>query len=540
MINKLIIACEERNRDIEMCRDIFELIKMENEEGLKYLPRFQQLLLDQASDCQNRKFVNVFAQFIELHKQTYVWASKYKFECFIMAMEYDRDIDKQFYQPRKLRLKSLVDELQRLADGELDLLCISLPPGVGKTTIAIFFIMWLIGKKPEDPILCGSHSTGLMRGVYDECVRFSTDSEYNWRQVFADTPLVRTNAQDLTLDYVTEKRFSSLQFTSVGKGNAGRLRCVQLLYCDDLCSGIEEAMNRERLDKLWEKYTIDLKQRKLGTCPELHIATRWSNHDVIGRLQLTNENNPRAKFLVFPALNENDESNFDYDYGIGFTTENFHALRDAMDDISWRALYLNQPIEREGLLYVSDELRRYLTLPNEEPDAILAICDTKDTGTDYGFLPIIYQYGNDYYVVDCVCTNALSSFTEAQLAQKLMEHNVHLARFESNNSGGKIADNVQKVLQENGARTKIYKKYTTGNKETRIVVNSPWVISRCIFKDFSLYRSKDEYGLMMRFLTTFTMTRKNPHDDVPDGFGMLAEFVATLRQGEVKVFQRPF
>ena len=70
-----------------------------------------------------------------------------------------------------------------------------------------------------------------------------------------------------------------------------------------------------------------------------------------------------------------------------------------MDDVSWRALYQNEPIEREGLLYSEDELRRYYELPDQDPDAIIAICDTKDTGKDYGFMPVAYLYGSDYMAI---------------------------------------------------------------------------------------------------------------------------------------------
>ena len=175
----------------------------------------------------------------------------------------------------------------------------------------------------------------------------------------------------------------------------GLYRAATLLYCDDLVSGIEVALSKERLDKLWETYTTDLRQRKIGDhCKELHIATRWSVHDVIGRLEREYIDSDRAKFIVIPALNENDESNFDYAYGVGFNTRFYHEQRNIMDDVSWRALYMNEPIEREGLVYAQDELRRYFELPKEDPDAIIGICDTKDKGADYAFLPVAYVYGH--------------------------------------------------------------------------------------------------------------------------------------------------
>ena len=115
-----------------------------------------------------------------------------------------------------------------------------------------------------------------------------------------------------------------------------------------------------------------------------------------------------------------------------------------MDDASWRALYQNQPIEREGQLYNEDELRRYFELPNREPDAILSVCDTKDKGTDYCVMPIAYQYGNDFYIEDAVCDNSNPEIVEVRLVAKLIQHKLQMSRFESNSAGGKIAEKVQK------------------------------------------------------------------------------------------------
>jgi predicted phage terminase large subunit-like protein len=313
-----------------------------------------------------------------------------------------------------------------------------------------------------------------------------------------------------------------------------------LLYCDDLVSGIEVALSKERLDKLWETYTTDLRQRKIGDhCKELHIATRWSVHDVIGRLESDYGDSDRAKFIVIPALDDNDESNFDYAYGVGFNTKFYHEQRNIMEDASWRALYMNQPIEREGLLYQEDELRRYFELPDGEPDAIISVCDTKSTGMDYCVMPIAYQYGQDYYIEDIVCDNNNPDVVETRLMMALTSHKVQMSRFESNSAGGKIAQRVQEMLKAKGGHTKITTKYTTSNKETKIIVHSPFIKERCLFKDNSVITSK-EYKKALNFLCTYTMAGKNKHDDVPDAFAQLSEFAQSLEGNKVTVFKRPF
>ena len=479
---------------------------------------------------------------INTSKKLLLYRAPRDFDSYLRYIEWNRDINKKFYQPRRKALRPVVDAMQALADDKLDLLTISLPPGVGKTTLALFFLCWLGGRNPEKPVLGVSYSNSLISGAYAECLRImAPDGEYLWNDVFPDSPIVDTNAKDLLIDLGQKRRFKSLEFTSIGAGNAGRVRAEQLLYCDDLVDGIETAMNIEQLNKLYGKYQTDLLQRKIGTNPkELHIATRWSVHDVIGRLQNQHENDPRAKFIVVPALDENDKSNFDYKNAPGFSTAFYHKQRDSMDDLSWKALYMNEPIEREGLLYDINELQRYYELPTATPDAVIAVVDTKDRGDDYCVMVIAYQYGEKYYIEDCVMNNLTPDIYEPEIVDKLIKHKVNLCRFESNSAGGVIADNVQEKMKARGGKTHITKAYTTGTKETKIIVESSYVKEYFYFKDTSAYTQRSEYGIMMRFLCGYTLTGKNKHDDVPDTMAMLARFTKVLYMTTCDVVKRPF
>lgn len=483
------------------------------------------------------------AAFYEQWRKCLLFEAPHDFDSYLTYMELNREASKRFYQPRKKQLKPVVDALQALCgDDELDLLAVSLPPGVGKTTLAIFLLTWIAGRDPNHPNLTGSHSNSFVRGVYDECLRmFDAQGEYLWHDVFPDVQVSNTNAKDCRIDLDKRQRFETLEFTSIGTGNAGLYRAANLLYCDDLVSGIEVALSKERLDKLWETYTTDLRQRKIGDkCKELHIATRWSVHDVIGRLEREYENNPRAKFIRFPAMNENDESNFDYDYGVGFTTKFYREQRDIMDSVSWKALYMNQPIEREGLLYHENELRRYFDLPDKEPDAIIAVCDTKDRGTDYCAMPIAYQYGDDYYIEDFVCDNSAPEVVEARLVSKLLQHKIQAARFESNSAGGRIAAEVQKCVKEKGGRAKITTKFSTTNKETRIIIAAGYAKEHFLFKDESTYKDNKEYRLAMNMMCSYTMAGKNKNDDVVDSIAMLVDYTESFRMSKVEILKRPF
>ena len=476
----------------------------------------------------------------ELHKKVLLAAAPYDFDSFLLYVEWDRAPEKKFYVPRRKQLKIVVDALQDLADDKLDLLAVSMPPGVGKSTLAIFYLTWLAGKYPDAPILTGSHSNSWVRGAYDECLRIiDVHGDYLWHDVFPDVPLASTNAKDCRIDLGKPKRFQTLEMTSIGTGNAGLYRAGTLLYADDLVSGIEVAMSKDRLDKLWEIYNTDLRQRKIGRCKELHISTRWSVWDVVGRLEMEYGESDRARFITMPAVDENDESLWDYPYGVGFSTQFYHEQREIMDDVNWRALYMNQPIEREGLLYSADELRRYFELPDGDPDAIVAVCDGKTKGDDYCVMPIAYQYGPDFYIEDVICDNNAPNTVDPRLASILLKHNVHMARFESNQAGLKLAEKIQKMVKDEGGRCKITTKYTTANKDTRIVMAQPWILEHCLFKDDSVRQGK-EYRKFLQFLCGWTMSGRNRHDDVPDAMAQLAEFIQSFGMNKVEIVKRPF
>lgn len=478
-------------------------------------------------------------EMVELYKRSLLLDAKYNFDCYCRYLEWNRPAKKKFYEPRRKQLKPIADAMQQLADGELDLLAVSLPPGTGKTTLSIFFLSWIGGKNPELSVLGGSHSNSLLHGIFDELLRvLDKDGEYLYNDVFPLAPVVGNSGKELRIDLQTQKRFETFEFSSIGSGNAGKVRCSRLLYCDDLIDGIETAMSRDRLDKLWQQYYTDLRQRKIGNCAELHVATRWSIWDPIGRLQQEYDGDKRAKFLVFPAMNKNDESNFDYPYSLGFTTEMYKQQREIMDEPSWRALYMNEPIEREGRLYDPEELRYYFSLPDVEPDSILAICDTKEQGDDYLAMPIFYQYGQDYYLEQWVCDNGKVEILMEKVVRALIDRKVRLCRIESNRGGTLFAADVQKRLRELGGITTITTKWTQTNKEARIQTNSGWVKTHVLFRDNTVQNK--EYRLAMNQLIGYTMAGKNKHDDVPDVLAMFVDMIASSDVNTAIVMHRPF
>ena len=476
-------------------------------------------------------------------------AQNRQLDSYLLFLEKKRDPKEKFYQPKRRQFfkTGIVQALQDMLDDKLDLLTISMPPGTGKSTISRFFMTGVIGWFPNEYNLFFSHSDGITRKYYDDALKIVTDrSEYAWSTIFPDLKVNHQNAKAQEFNVGKEKIFNSLQCSTRGSNNAGMVRASKFLLVDDMVAKIEEALNKATLDKLWGVYSTDARQRKTvdvdkKPCKEIHIATRWSVHDIIGRLQVIYDGNERCRFISIPDIDpDTGKSNFDYDYQ-GFTTDFFHDIEMTMDDISYRCLYKNSPVEREGLLYPEDELRRYYSLPAEEPDAIISVCDTKSKGIDYMVLPVFYKYGDDFYCVDAVCDdNSDFAMQKRKLTDILVNHNVQQCEFESNAGGDRLASDIAEMVKAEGGRCNITTKATETNKETRIIVNSDWIKRHVLFKDENQYLKKSDYGRLISFLTTYTVAGRNLHDDVPDCLANFALFVTrSLYRRKTRIMKSP-
>lgn len=452
-------------------------------------------------------------------------------DSFFRYIEHKREPKERFYMPRRKQFLKigLMDALQGMIDDKYDILCVSLIPGAGKTTIEKFFNAAVIGWFPKDFNLFYSHSGDITRMYYDGVYDIVTNiDDYAWNEIFPNLHVTGTNAKAEQFNVGKYKPFPSVQCTSVGSKNAGKVRASKFLLVDDMIGGIEEAMNPMMLDKLWNKYAVDARQRKIQdsegkNCKEIHIATRWSVHDVIGRIQNMYEGNPRVKTIAVPDIDPiTQESNFDYEFS-GFTKEFFEDQQLLMDDISYRCLYKQEPIEREGFVFPEYKIRRYLNLPHGGPEIITAQCDTKGKGTDYFVLPILQKYGDDYYCVDCVCDNTADYEMQYEnAANAIVNNGVQECEFERNAGGDRVAMEVNKRVEAKGWICNITDTPTETNKEARIFQCSNWILQHVIFKDESMYSPKEPYGVMMSLLKRYSVSSKKQFDDVPDVFSNFA------------------
>ena len=471
------------------------------------------------------------------YKPTLYEAQNKIVDSYFQYIERKREPKDRFYMPRRKQLVKigLIDALQGMIDDKYDILCVSLVPGAGKSTVEKFFHSGIAGWFPKDYSLFYSHSGDITRMYYDGVYDIVTnDEEYAWHEIFPKLSVTSTNAKMEQFNIGKYKPFPSVQCTSVGSKNAGKVRASKFLLVDDMIGGIEEALNPVILDKLWNKYAVDARQRKTQDtdgkpCKEIHIATRWSVHDVIGRIQNMYEENPRVKVIAVPDVDPvTGESNFNYEYG-GFTKEFFADQQLLMDEISYRCLYKQEPIEREGLLFPDDKIRRYLNLPHGEPEIITGQCDTKGKGTDYFVLPVLQKYGDDYYCVHCVCDNTADYEAQYRNAAGVLVNNkVQECEFERNAGGDRVAMEVNKRVESVGWICNITDTPTETNKEARIFQCSNWILQHIIFKDPSLYKPNEPYGVMMSLLKQYSVSGKKQLDDVPDVF---SNFALRITQG---------
>jgi predicted phage terminase large subunit-like protein len=541
MIQKLQKIVKEKPHEYQAVEDLFEMLRIYEPENKKQAHLWnREVRKISAQQVKLAKSDSLAENFYFLNKKSLLFDAKDDFDAYLQYVEFDREPEKRFYLPRRKQILPIVQALQDLEDDLLDLLSISMPPGTGKTTLGIFFLTWIMGKYPMQPNLASAHSSMLTKSFYDGVLSILTDPEYLWADVFPGLTIAQTNSKEETIDLEKKKRFKTLTCRSIDGSLTGATRCEKYLYADDLVSGIEEALSKDRLDNLWNKYTNDLKSRKKLECKEIHIATRWSVHDVIGRLEKRYENNPRARFLAFPALDENDESNFDYMYGLGFDTKYFWDMRESLDDVSWRCLFMNEPIEREGLLFPEDEFNYYNgVLPEGGLVRKYAACDVAWGGGDSLSMPIAYEYEDgSVYIVDVVFNKGDKTVTRPIVVGKLKRHLPHQVMFEANNGGDEYCDKVNEELKKDNIRLHLSHRKAPSNqsKLSRIIQAAP-DIKTYYFLD-KKYRSK-EYAAFMKELTSFVQTGKNKHDDAPDSLAMLSTLI-NRRYGKVEAVKRPF
>ena len=488
-------------------------------------------------------------QIMEVHKQVLLLgAQNNQFDFFLQYLEWPRSPDKRFYLPRRKVLKPIVSAFQEVADGKLDLLTVSQPKRTGKTTLGLLFVLFRAGKAPNGSSICSGAGNDLVKSFYNGCLDIlSKPEEYLFYDIFPKATLISTNADEKTINLETKKRFASITCRSIDGALTGSTEATPegVMYLDDLVGDELEANNRTRLDTLWDKVRGDLLGRRLEGCPIVAQGTRYSLYDPLGRLQeIAPTMGWRTKVVEIPALDPiTDESNFEIVLNGKrmFTTEYYRKERELVTPVQWASQFQQEPFESKGLTFPEEKLNRYMELPvDRDPDAIIAVCDTAESGSDSCSMPIAYLYGEDVFIEDVVFDNGTADVTKPQCAKKLVQHKVSTATFESNNAGSYFARDVSEMVKKLGGKTSIRTKRTISNKQTRIEFASDGILKHFFFKDKSKYERGSQYWNFIKELTTYTRSGKVPHDDSPDSLSLLENEIRNLSNCKVEIVPRPW
>ena len=485
---------------------------------------------------------------IENYYDLYMKSLKYgaydNFEQYLLYMEIDRPPEERFYQPRRKTLKPLVDALQRLEDGEIMELFVSQPPRTGKTTLLLFFMTWIAGRHPLSSNLYSAFSDTVTKSFYNGLLEVMKDDvTYHWAKCF-DEDIVKINAQYQTVDIERKMRYPTVTCRSIDGTLNGACDCTGILMADDLCSGIEEALSKDRMATLWMKVSNDLLSRCKKGSKKLWNGTRWSVNDPIGvRLSiLETDGTIPYEVINLPALNENGESNFDYKYNVGFDTETYLQIKagfERNDDLaSWSAQYMGVPYEREGSLFASKDLRYFNgELPDGYKSAFIA-CDPAWGGGDYLAAPVCIQVEDTVYVPMVVYSNEDKRTTLPVLADTISKWGVSKIQIEANKMTSGFADELNEILRKKGIKCVVLTKAAPTNvsKEQRIFDKAPEIRESFVF--LTAEKRDKPYQAFMDNVFTFTISGKNKHDDAPDSLAMAAGMVFkhTMSAGTFKRF----
>lgn len=485
------------------------------------------------------------AKFYEQWRRCLLFEAPHDFDSFMTYIELDRKPEKRFYAPRKHYLRPMVQGFQDVLDGKLRLLTISMPKRAGKSQTGINFVNMLSGKFPDRSTLMEGTGDDLVKSFYNGCLEYLTvPNEYLFYDVFPDARLIQTNADSKTINLKSKSRFPTIMCRSIDARQVGLSEATNVLYLDDCVEGREEAKNRQRLDDKWEVISGDIMGRAIEGTPMVFTGTRYSLYDPIGRVQEHAQREGWAwRAIEIPALDlVTDESNYEYEREGKkvFTTAYFREQRELLSAEQFESEFQQQPFEAKGLLFNKDELNYFFELPKDrDPDTIIAVGDTAESGSDSTSMPVAMIYGNAVYIVDVVFDDSPAEVTKPECAKCLIDNRVASAVFESNNAGQYYARDVDQIIRERGYSVGIRTKRTISNKQTRIEFASDNIKKNFYFKHPSTYKRGSQYWNFMKEVTTYTRSGKVPHDDAPDSLSLLENEIRMLSGGKVEVFKRP-
>jgi len=535
--------------------------RKDREYGLKVSTRAKELIFEYIKSITNGADFNWLETKSQKNKQSYdildkyydllLYEAPYILDSYILYIEKNRPKKERFYEPRRKTLKQVADKLQELEDGKLDELFIHMPPRVGKSQIITLAMSWHCAKDAEKSNLYVTYKEGLGGAFLTGVMEIWTDPTYCFSDVFPKVKVADTDSKNHKVDLVRKKKYKTLSGKGLESGLNGEYDAYGWMVLDDILEGIQDVLNPDTLKRKQIIFDNNVMSRKKEQCKLIHNGTIWSLHDLYSdRLDFL-QNNPEAKniryeILKIPALDENDESNFDYDYGVGYTTQYYRTLRakfEENDDMaSWYAQYQQEPIERDGAVFNPEHMRFYNgVLPEEEPYRICAACDVALGGEDFLAFAVAYMYEDgSIYIDDVVFDNSEKKITKPKVANMIIDNDVGSAFFEANQGGEGYKDEIEELLKKKGRKINLRSEYAPTNmRKAQRIWDKAGSIREFYFRDVGC-RSQ-EYRKFMTNLYSFTVTGKNKHEDAADCLASLAYFIeGNWSMAKIEVPKNPF
>ena len=473
-------------------------------------------------------------------------------DSYMLYVEKNRKRRERFYEPRRKTLKLVTDKLQALEDDELDELFVHMPARVGKSQELTLATSWKCARNTEASNLYVTYKEGLGGAFLDGVMEIWTDPIYCFSDVFPEAIIVDTDAKNNKVDLQRKKKYKSLSGKGLTSGLNGEYDALGWLIIDDILEGIQDVLSPDVLRRKQIIFDNNVMKRKKEKCKVVYNGTIWSLHDIyMNRLDFL-ENNPEAKdirwdVLKIPALDPvTDESNFDYEYGVGFSTEYYRRERakfEENDDMAgWYAQCQQEPIERDGAVFNPEHMKFYNgVLPTEEPYRITAACDVALGGEDNLAFAVAYMYEDGaVYIDDVVFDSSEKKITKPKVTDMIIDHDVGSAFFEANQGGEGYKDEVDEMLREKGKKINLVSQYApTSMRKSQRIWDKAGTIREWYFRDVGC-RSR-EYRAFMRNLYSFTIKGKNKHEDAADCLASLAYFIeGTWEPAKVEAVSNPF
>lgn len=479
----------------------------------------------------------------EMYWSVLLWEAPELFESYILYMERNRPFDKKFYAPRQDTLHIVAKDLQDLEERVIEFYGLSMPSRVGKSTMCIFFMSWIMGKRPNSHNAMGGHSGKLAKGFYGELLNLINTKEYTFNEIFPLSKLQKQSADDFEINLDKPDRFATMTCRGIEGTWTGAVDISDdgYLYVDDLVRDRQHSLSPSRLEGTYQEYLNKMVDRKNDGARELMVGTRWNLYDPLGKIEKENRDDPLYRFRKIPALNDDDESNFDYKVK-GFSTKYYLDMKRRLDPNEWEAKFMQKPFLREGIVFAEDELRYYNgILPEGGFVKNVSACDVAWGGGDSLSMPVGAEYENgDVYIFDWIFNKGPKEVTLPLVVGRIMGNKIQTINFEANNGGEMYEYYVSERLKEHKYPCSCTNSKAPGKlaKKEKINQYAGDVKRNFIFLD-PKHQSK-EYKEAMEEFTTFVYIGDNDHDDAADGITQLAMRVLSPPPKPTQIINSPF